>query len=79
MKTMKSTRGKIVRVSDEKASRLYEEGYTYISKEEWKKHIKGINDEVHNHPLGTEFSYGSIKKKSNKLSKAQKRHMRKTL
>ena len=74
MKTMMNLDGtQIVRVSDEKASRLYEEGYKYIAKSIWKEKIRDIehthDKEPHNH---------SIKKKSNKMSKAQKRHIRKS-
>ena len=36
MKTMKSLKGKIVRVSDERASELYQEGFKYLPKSEWK-------------------------------------------
>ena len=69
MKTMRTPKGKIVRVDDDKASLLYEEGFRYASKEMWKSEVRDVDiipkedDE---------------KVKSNKPSKAQKRHYRKT-
>ena len=33
----------IVRVSDEKASRLFEEGYKYIAKSIWKEKVRDLN------------------------------------
>ena len=74
MKTMMSLDGtQIVRVSDEKASGLFEEGYRYIAKSIWKEKVLDkdkIHDEVQDGKL--------ISKKSNKMSKAQKRHVRKS-
>ena len=74
MKTMMSLDGtQIVRVSDEKASGLFEEGYRYIAKSIWKEKVRDIehthDKEKHEHP---------ISKKSNKMSKAQKRHLKKS-
>ena len=44
MKTMMSLDGtQIVRVSDEKASRLFEDGYRYVSKSVWKEKVRDIN------------------------------------
>ena len=73
MKTMMSVDGKkIVRISDEKASQLYSEGFRFIPKSMWKEKVRDIehthDKEEHKHP---------IKTKSNKMSKAEKRHMRK--
>ena len=72
MKTMKSKDGKrIFRVTDEKASQLYEEGSAnYTSKEEWKSEVRDFNK-----PQKTT----KVKSKTNKPSKAQKRQIRKTL
>ena len=75
MKTMMSLDGtEIIRVSDEKASRLFEEGYRYIAKSIWKEKVRDtelkLHDEVQDGKL--------VSKKSNKMSKATKRHMRKT-
>ena len=70
MKTMMSLDGaQIIRVSDEKASRLFEDGYRYIAKSIWKEKVRDVEkpkEEI------------STKSKSNKMSKAQKRHMRKS-
>ena len=33
----------IVRVSDEKASGLFEEGYRYIAKSIWKEKVRDVN------------------------------------
>ena len=65
MKTMMSLDGtQIVRVSDEKASRLFSEGYKYIAKSIWKEKVRDVDKEE------------TTKAKSNKMSKAQKRHIR---
>jgi len=73
MKTMMSLDGaQIVRVSDEKASRLFSEGYKYVAKSIWKEKVRDVektHDEVQDGKL--------IRKKTNKMSKAQKRHARK--
>ena len=78
MKTMRSTDGKrIFRVTDEKASELYHNGdANYAPKEEWKKEVRDVNkNDDADHYTGPEPN----KKTHNKLSKAQKRHYRKTL
>ena len=77
MKTMMSLDGtQIVRVSDEKASRLYSDGYKYIAKSIWKEKVRDVNkeEEVNEETGKTEM----VTKKSNKMSKAQKRHLRKS-
>ena len=69
MKTMMSLDGTILRVSDEKASKLFnEEGFRYVAKSMWKKQVRdaGKTEEA---PTG--------KKKHNKMSKAAKRHLKK--
>ena len=44
MKCMMSVdRKHIRRVTDEKASRLYEEGWRYVSKSLWKEKVRDIN------------------------------------
>ena len=77
MKTMRSRDGKrIWRTTDEKASLLYQDGEAnYATKEEWKREVRDVNknDDV-DHYTGPE-----PKKTHNKMSKAQKRHHRKTL
>ena len=70
MKTMMSVDGKkIVRISDEKASQLYTEGFRYVSKSLWKETVRDINK-----PIEEE----TTKKKSNEMSRATKRHLRKS-
>ena len=70
MKTMMSVDGnKIIRVSDEKASQLYHEGFRYVSKSLWKEKVRDVNKSTEEKPTKT---------KSNKMSKAQKRHLRKS-
>ena len=67
MKTMMSVDGnKIIRVTDDKASKLYHEGFRYVSKSLWKEKVRDINK-----------SEEPTKTKSNKKSKATKRHLRK--
>ena len=68
MKCMMSVDGSnIVRVSDEKATELYHEGFRYVSKSLWKEKVRDV--ETKEEPTN---------KKTNKLSKAQKRHLRKS-
>ena len=70
MKCMMSVDNKhIKRVTDEKASELYNEGWRYVSKSLWKEKVRDVEkpkDEKTNKV-----------KKSNKMSKSAKRHMRK--
>ena len=60
----------IVRVSDERASELFSEGFRYVSKSLWKEKVRDVNK-----PTEEETTK---KTKSNKMSKAQKRHLRKS-
>ena len=77
MKTMMNLDDtQIVRVSEEEASRLFEEGYRYITKSIWKEKVRDVDKEIHENPLGVGFAQKDIK--SNKMSKAQKRHLRKS-
>ena len=65
----------IVRVSDEKASRLFSKGYKYIAKSIWKEKVRDVEKEpAVNEETG---KYEMVTKKSNKMSKAEKRHLRK--
>ena len=58
MKCMMSVDGSnIVRVSDEKASELYHEGFRYVSKSLWKEKVRDVNKKE------------NIKKKSKKKNK----------
>ena len=69
MKCMMSSDGtNIVRVSDEEASELYHnENYSYVAKSVWKEKVRDI-----------EQPQEPTNKKSNKMSKAQKRQLRKS-
>ncbi len=60
----------IVRVSDEKASKLYHEGFRYVSKTVWKEKVRDVNKSTEEEK--------PTNKKSNNMSKAQKRHMKKS-
>ena len=59
----------IVRVSDDKASELYHEGFRYVSKSVWKEKVRDVETTTETKP---------IKTKSNKMSKAEKRQLRKS-
>ena len=70
MKCMMSVDGSnIVRVSDDKASELYHEGFRYVSKSLWKEKVRDVEKTTETKPTN---------KKSNEMSKAQKRHRRKS-
>ena len=70
MKCMMSVDGSnIVRVSDERASELFSEGFRYVSKSLWKEKVRDVETTTETKPTN---------KKSNKMSKAEKRHMRKS-
>ena len=70
MKCMMSVDGSnIVRVSDEKAAELYHEGFRYVSKSLWKEKVRDVETTTEEKPTN---------KKSNKMSKAQKRHAKKS-
>ena len=69
MKCMMSVDGSnIVRVSDEQASKLYHEGFRYVSKSLWKEKVRDVEKPTKK----------PTKTKSNKMSKATKRHLRKS-
>ena len=71
MKTMMSVDGsKIIRVSDEKASQLYHEGFRYVAKSFWKEQVRDIDKPTEEKQ--------NTKKKNNKASRATKRHLRKS-
>ena len=78
MKTMKTLDGKrILRVSDEKAAELYHDMEAkYIPKSVWKESVRDVEKEptVNKDTGKTEM----VTKKSNKMSKSQKRHLRKS-
>jgi IS4 transposase len=61
----------IRRVTDAKASELYHEGgWRYVSKSLWKEKVRDVNK-----PTEEETT---TKTKSNKMSRAAKRHLRKS-
>ena len=67
MKCMMSVDNKhIKRVTDEKASELYGEGWRYVAKSLWKEKVRDVEKPKEE----TE-----TKTKNNKMSKAAKRHM----
>ena len=69
MKCMMSVDGKhINRVSDDEAVELYHEGWRYVAKSLWKEKVRDV-EQPQEEPTN---------KKSNKMSKAQKRHLRKS-
>ncbi len=77
MKTMIGLDGtQIVRVSDEKASRLFNEGYKYITKSIWKEKVRDVKKEPVVNKDTDEVEM--VTKKSNKMSKAAKRHSKKS-
>ena len=70
MKCMMSVDNKhIKRVTDEKASELYQEGWRFVPKSLWKEKVRDIEKPKDEKTKKV--------KKSNKMSKSQKRHMRK--
>ena len=76
MKTMISMDKKhIKRVTDEKAIKLYHEGWNYTTKSVWKEKVRDINKEQ---VVNEETGKTEMVTKSNKMSKAQKRHARKS-
>ena len=69
MKTMMSVDcKKIIRISNEKASQLYEEGFRFVPKSMWKEKVRDIDKP-------TEEKEPT---KNNKMSRASKRHLRKS-
>ena len=58
----------VVRVSEEEALILQEEGFHYIPKEVWKAKVRDAEKPVEDKPM---------KAKTNKMSKSAKRHLRK--
>ena len=70
MKTMLSVDGrKILRVTEERARQLYEEGFRFVPKSMWKEQVRDIDK-----PTEEE----ATKKKNNEMSKSTKRHLRKS-
>ena len=70
MKCMMSVDKKhIRRVTDEKASELYSEGWRYVAKSLWKEKVRDVEQST---------KETITKTKSNKMSRAAKRHVRKS-
>ena len=74
---MSSDGTNVVRVSEDEASELYHnENFKYVAKSVWKEKTRDVNREPElNEDTG---EVEMVTKKSNKMSKAQKRHMRKS-
>ena len=67
MKTMMSLDGtQIVRVSDEKASRLFSDGYRYIAKSIWKEKVRDVNKPTEEEPTKKTKTNKKEKNKNNK-------------
>ena len=61
----------IKRVTDEKASELYHEGgWRYVSKSLWKEKVRDVNKSVEEEK--------PTKEKNNEMSRAAKRHAKKS-
>ena len=78
MKCMMSSDGaNVVRVPDDEASKLYHnENFKYVAKSVWKEKTRDVNKEpALNENTG---KLEMVKKKSNEMSKAQKRHLKKS-
>ena len=67
----------VIRVTDEEADVLVHEGFHHVAKSVWKEKVRDIDKEVHENPVGVGFTQKDMKKKSNKMSRSTKRHMRK--
>ena len=78
MKCMMSSDGtNVVRVPDDEASKLYHnENFKYVAKSVWKEKTRDVNKEPALNENTGEVEM--VKKKSNKMSKAQKRHLKKS-
>ena len=74
---MSSDGTNIVRVPDDEASELYHnENFKYVAKSVWKEKTRDVNKEpALNEDTG---KVEMVKKKSNEMSKAQKRHLKKS-
>ena len=78
MKCMMSSDGtNIVRVPDDEASELYHnENFKYVAKSVWKEKTRDVNKEPALNENTGEVEM--VTKKSNEMSKAQKRHLKKS-
>ena len=74
---MSSDGTRVLRVSEDEASKLYHnENFKYVAKSVWKEKTRDVNKEpALNENTG---KLEMVKKKSNEMSKAQKRHAKKS-
>ena len=74
---MSSDGTNIVRVPDDEASKLYHnENFKYVAKSVWKEKTRDVNKEPALNENTGEVEM--VTKKSNEMSKAQKRHLKKS-
>ena len=74
---MSSDGTNVVRVPDDEASKLYHnENFKYVAKSVWKEKTRDVNKEPALNENTGEVEM--VKKKSNEMSKAQKRHLKKS-
>ena len=74
---MSSDGTNVVRVSDDEASKLYHnENFKYVAKSVWKEKTRDVNKEPALNENTGEVEM--VTKKSNEMSKAQKRHLKKS-
>ena len=67
--TMMTTKNNIIRVSDDRAQELLKDGFKYIPKSEWKEKVRDVKKSAEEKPP---------EEKNNKMSRAAKRHLRKS-
>ena len=76
MKCMMSVDNKYIqRVTDDKASELFGEGWRFVPKSLWKEKVRDVNKEP---VVNEETGKTEMVTKSNKMSKAAKRHSKKS-
>ena len=74
---MSSDGTNVVRVPDDEASELYHnENFKYVAKSVWKEKTRDVNKEPALNENTGEVEM--VTKKSNEMSKAQKRHLKKS-
>ena len=67
----------IQRVTEEKATKLFHEGWRFVPKSLWKEKVRDVKKESVVNKNTDEVKM--VTKKSNKMSKASKRHARKSI
>ena len=74
---MSSDGTRVLRVSEDEASKLYHnENFKYVAKSVWKEKTRDVNKEPALNENTGEVEM--VTKKSNEMSKAQKRHLKKS-